>query len=135
MSTGTQRNALEILLGMEPPKARTARVKLLQLSETAGEDVYFDIRALGYDRVREIQRMESGAEGNFQAAVILAGVTQPNLKDTALLEKYGTPEGCEEQRRAFFDYVRGKAFHEDGTLRGYVWKDGSVHDEPEKKHK
>ena len=31
MSTGTQRNALEILLGMEPPKARTARVKLLQL--------------------------------------------------------------------------------------------------------
>ncbi|MCB6366667.1 hypothetical protein LI291_10830 [Intestinibacillus massiliensis] len=49
--------------------------------------------------------------------------------------KYGTPEGCEEQRRAFFDYVRGKAFHEDGTLRGYVWKDGSVHDEPEQKHK
>lgn len=91
MSTGTQRNALEILLGMEPPKARTARVKLLQLSETAGEDVYFDIRALGYDRVREIQRMESGAEGNFQAAVILAGVTQPNLSDPELLEKYGAP--------------------------------------------
>lgn len=87
MNKETQ-SALDILLGMEPPKARTARVKMLQLSEAAGKDVYFDIRALDYDRVREIQTQERGAGGNFPAAVILAGVTQPDLKDGRLREKY-----------------------------------------------
>ena len=44
---------------------------------------------------------------------------------------YGVPERCEEQRRAFSEFVRGKAFNDDGSFRGFVWKDGSVRDEPE----
>lgn len=45
--------------------------------------------------------------------------------------KHGAPENADEQRKAFLSFVRGKSFAADGSYR-YVWKDGSLHDEPEK---
>lgn len=84
-------NVLELLLGMEPPQQRTARIKMRQLSESAGKDIIFTVRALPYDRVREIEKQEDGVNGHAREAIILAGVTEPNLKDAQLLEKYHVP--------------------------------------------
>ena len=36
-----------------------------------------------------------------------------------------------ELMRAFLAHVAGKTFDEAGNLTGYIWPDGSVHDEPE----
>ena len=36
-----------------------------------------------------------------------------------------------ELMQEFLSYVAGKAFDEHGNLTGYIWSDGSVHDEPE----
>lgn len=83
-----QATTLETLLGLTPPAQRTAKVRLRQLSESAGQEVVFSVRALSYDRVREIRQQESGENGRFAEAVILAGVTEPSLRDDALLKRY-----------------------------------------------
>lgn len=80
---------LDRLLRPEVPNVAkelpTARYKVKRLSELAGEDVVFTLRALPYGRVRDIQEMTEEAD----VAILLAGVTDPALKDEALKEKFG----------------------------------------------
>lgn len=83
-------NALEVLLGMEPPQTRTARIKMVDLSASAGAPVVFQVRGLPYDTMRALLR-ESGERDDINLAIILAGVTEPDLKRTDLLTRYGVP--------------------------------------------
>lgn len=80
---------LDRLLRPEVPNVAkelpTARYKVKRLSKLAGEDVVFTLRALPYGRVRDIQEMTEEAD----VAILLAGVTDPVLKDDALKEKFG----------------------------------------------
>lgn len=79
-------NTMDLLLRMDPPKSETAEIKISRLSKAAGGDVLFELRGLGYSRVAELKELNDGQEVAVQA--ILAGVTSPDLKNAALLEKY-----------------------------------------------
>lgn len=83
-------NALEVLLGMEPPQTRTARIKMVDLSASAGAPVVFQVRGLPYDTMRALLR-ESGERDDINLAIILAGVTEPDLKRSELLTRYHAP--------------------------------------------
>ena len=61
---------------------RTPGEQLLQFhswTDADGNPVVFRIRELSFNQVREIQQMSSGAD--FPAAIVTAGVIQPNLRD------------------------------------------------------
>lgn len=88
------RNALDILLQMEIPKPETADIKIKRLSRQAGADVIFSIKQLTYSRVTELQKQE-GQGTEFDLHLALAGITSPDLKDAALLEKYDAPTPAE----------------------------------------
>jgi hypothetical protein len=64
--------------------AKAYRVK--RLSELAGEDVVFQLRALPYGRVEELKE---GNSEEMSVQILLAGVVEPNLKDSRLAEKFG----------------------------------------------
>lgn len=79
-------NTLDLLLRMDPPKPEVAEIKINRLSKAAGGDVIFELKALGYSRVAELKEMNEAQE--MPVLAILAGVTSPDLKNPALLEKY-----------------------------------------------
>ena len=54
-----------------------------------GEPVVFRIRELSYNKVREIQDMSLGNNAGFTAAIITAGVVEPNLRDERLQKAVG----------------------------------------------
>lgn len=64
----------------------TARYKLKRLSQAAGEDVVFTLRALPYGRTRQVK--ESMAE-DVDVMIVLEGVVAPDLREGRLLEKFG----------------------------------------------
>lgn len=80
---------LDRLLKPEIPNVQkelpTAKYKVKRLSELAGEDVVFTLKALPYGRVKDIQNMTEESD----VAIVLAGTVEPNLKDPALKEKFG----------------------------------------------
>lgn len=63
----------------------TAKYKAKRLSEAAGEDVVFTLRALPYGRVKDIQDMMEEAD----VAILLSGCVDPDLKAPELKEKFG----------------------------------------------
>ena len=81
---------LDLLLKPEVPNVQrelpTARYKVKRLSELTGSDVVFTLKALPYGRVQELQ--ESSTE-DLNVHILLAGVTEPDLKAPALAEKFG----------------------------------------------
>ena len=70
-------------------QTRAQEQLLLFKSWTAetGVPVVFRIRELSYDEVREIQQMHAGRD--IAAAVITAGVVEPNLRDASLQNACG----------------------------------------------
>lgn len=86
---------LDKLLRPEIPavakKLPMGKFRVKRLSEAAGEDVIFTLRALPYGRVKEIQEMT----GDSEVAILLAGVVEPDLKAPALMEKFGGPTPAE----------------------------------------
>ena len=91
-----EQNVIDLLLGLGPKDTRTQRIKLRDLSRRAGQEVIFTVRELGYNEVKDIHRMEGGRpDGDVAIAVVLAGVVEPNLRDGALLERYGVPTPAE----------------------------------------
>ena len=86
---------LSLLLRPELPNVQeqllTARYRIKRLSEAAGEDVVFTLRALPYGKV---QRIRETVVGDVSPSILLAGCVEPDLKANALKEKYGgaTPE-------------------------------------------
>ena len=80
-------NVLEALLNMEIPQPQTKEYKVKRLSECAGQDVVFSLKELTFSRVAEIRRQHDD-DGKMSVHIVLAGVTSPSWKDTALMEKY-----------------------------------------------
>lgn len=59
--------------------------KIDRLSDLAGHDVVFKLKALPYGKVHDIERFTQDTEVH----ILLAGCVEPNLKDERLLEKFG----------------------------------------------
>lgn len=81
-------NTLDILLNMEIPSPKEKAFKIKRLSALAGEDVVFQLRELTYSHVGQIKRLHSD-DDEMSVHVVLAGTVSPDLKNTALAEKYG----------------------------------------------
>lgn len=82
-----QPTTVERLLGIN---ARPPREQLIQFrgwTDGEGTPVVFRLRELSYNRVREIQQM-SGRD-NMAAAIITAGVVEPDLRDERLQAALG----------------------------------------------
>lgn len=77
---------LELLLGLQEQPTPSMKIKIKRLSKAAGEDVVFTLQALTFNRVAEL-REQSGRE-EIPVQIVLAGVSEPDLKNRALLEKY-----------------------------------------------
>lgn len=81
---------LDLLLRGEVPNVQkvlpTAKYKIKRLSELCGEDVVFTLKALPYGRVEELK---GGQSEDMSIHILLAGVTEPDLKSSALKEKFG----------------------------------------------
>ena len=56
-------------------------------TDVDGNPVVFRIRELSYDKVRELQDMNTGKD--LPAAIITAGVVEPNLRDERLQQACG----------------------------------------------
>lgn len=98
---------LDMLLNIDPEKVKDRPVKQLlmpRLSKLADGEVYFAIQALTLDETKDIrekatkirfnkahEREEYYDEEEASIFVILQSVTDPNLKDKQLLEKFGAP--------------------------------------------
>ena len=82
-------SVLDALLGATVPNVEkdlpTARYKVDRLSQAAGRDVVFTLRALPYGKVHDLERFNQDADIH----ILLAGCVEPDLKDPRLLEKFG----------------------------------------------
>lgn len=82
-------SVLDLLLGGSIPNVEkelpTASYKVDRLSALAGHDVVFQLKALPYGKVHDIERFTQDVDVN----ILLAGCVEPNLKDERLQEKFG----------------------------------------------
>ena len=78
-------STLDILLGNDLPDMRKKlpekRVEVPRLSQEAGKPVIFTLRALSYDKVREIQDKPRSEQALYG---VLYGCAEPNWKDSRL---------------------------------------------------
>lgn len=86
---------VSLLLRPELPNVQeqlpTAQYRVKRLCELTGKEVVFTLRALPYGKV---QRIRETMSGDTNISILLAGCVDPDLKNSALQEKYGgaTPE-------------------------------------------
>ena len=77
-------STLDILLGNDLPDMRKKlpekRVEVPRLSQEAGKPVIFTLRALSYDKVREIQDKPRSEQALYG---VLYGCAEPNWKERA----------------------------------------------------
>lgn len=66
-------------------------------TDADGNPVVFRIRELSYDKVRELQEMNTGKD--LPAAIITAGVIEPNLRDERLQQACGAATPYEVVRK------------------------------------
>ena len=78
-------DVIDLLLGAEPKKFPEKEFKVKSLSKETGGDVVFELRALPFSSVAELR---SRGE-TMPVYIVLAGTVAPNLKNQALLDKYG----------------------------------------------
>ena len=101
MMKGQEREGsiLDILLGDKVGEVERelpeARYRVDRLSEAAGEDVVFTLRALPYGKVHDLERFTQDADVN----ILLAGCREPDLRDRRLMEKFGAPTPAEAVKR------------------------------------
>lgn len=85
----SQPSVLDTLLGSAIPNVEkelpSAAYKIDRLSALAGHDVVFKLKALPYGKVHDIERFTQDADVH----ILLAGCTEPDLKDGRLQEKFG----------------------------------------------
>ena len=88
-------SVLDLLLRPEVPNVQkelaTARYRVKRLSQAAGADVIFTLRALPYGRVEELRELPE----DMDVHIVLAGVAEPDLKAPGLREKYGAATPAE----------------------------------------
>lgn len=83
-------DTLQLLLGLDIPNLPEKKINIKRLSALAGQPVVFHIKSLQYNKVAELGKLDE-----FNVHCCLAGITEPNLKDKALLEHYGVPTPAE----------------------------------------
>jgi len=87
MAAEEKTGVLDILLGMQTPDMRKAlpekRLEIPRLSEAAGRPVVFTLRALTYDKVREIQDKPRSEQALYG---VLYGCADPSWKDSRMLD-------------------------------------------------
>lgn len=88
-----ERNVIDLLLDLDPPKLPEKEFKVKRLSKLCGSDVVFTLRALPYSRVAEIKKLSS--EDDMSVNIVLAGVVSPNLRDSRLCDRYNAPTPAE----------------------------------------
>ncbi len=79
--------ALDLLLRADIADLPEKEVKLKRLSTICGEPVVFRLRALPYNRAAELTKDQ---KEDLNVHIVLAGVMEPNLKDSELLAKYNS---------------------------------------------
>lgn len=79
-------DTLELLLRADIPNLPEKEIKIKRLSTLCGAPVVFRLRALPYNRAAELTRDQ---RDDMNVHILLAGVTEPDLKSKELLEKYG----------------------------------------------
>ncbi|MCB2309057.1 hypothetical protein LGL08_20345 [Clostridium estertheticum] len=94
-------NTIDLLLGLDTDKIErpTQTMEVKRLSELVGDKVIFNCQALDATTYNEIQKDAVNINkkgtitdldvGEMQIFMVLAGVTEPNLKDPKLLSHYG----------------------------------------------
>ena len=84
-----KKSVLDVLLGGTVPNVEkelpTSRYRVDRLSDLAGQDVIFTLRALPYGKVHDLERFTQDSDIH----ILLAGCVDPNLKDQQLMEKFG----------------------------------------------
>lgn len=87
-------NVLNKLLELDIKKPKEQKIKIKRLSKLCGQDICFTVKELSYNRVKEIMDINESPYSDMKLAIILDGLVEPNIKDHALLEKYGviTPD-------------------------------------------
>lgn len=84
-------NVIDLLLKSGNRKLPEKSIKLKKLSEELGTDVIFKLRALPYNEVARLK--EKLDEMNVN--IVLNGVIEPDLRSTALMQKYDAPTPLE----------------------------------------
>ena len=79
---------VEKLLGVCTRAPQEQLLRFKSWTDADGEPVVFRIRELSYNKVREIQEMNLGNNAGFTAAIITAGVIEPNLRDERLQRRW-----------------------------------------------
>lgn len=80
-----QTSIVDLLCGMDIPSTPTAEVKIKRLSELAGQDIRFTVKAISYNKLNEINRFDD----EYDVNTVRLGVIEPNLTDQKLLDKFG----------------------------------------------
>ena len=84
-----KKSVLDVLLGGTVPNVEkelpTSRYRVDRLSDLAGQDVIFTLRALPYGKVHDLERFIQDSDIH----ILLAGCVDPDLKDQQLMEKFG----------------------------------------------
>lgn len=109
-------NILDFLKNNTPDNKRTAQFKHIRFSKLAGEDVTLTLQSLSFDRLEEIKRLHGRKSDIY---IVLEGVVEPNLKDSALREKYQVTGYDQLIEKAFtageIDHISGQIL----VLSGY----------------
>lgn len=83
-----KKSVLDVLLGGTVPNVEkelpTSRYRVDRLSDLAGQDVIFTLRALPYGKVHDLERFTQDSDIH----ILLAGCVDPDLKDQQLMEKF-----------------------------------------------
>lgn len=83
-----KKSVLDVLLGGTVPNVEkelpTSRYRVDRLSDLAGQDVIFTLRALPYGKVHDLERFTQDSDIH----ILLAGCVDPDLKDQRLMEKF-----------------------------------------------
>lgn len=88
-------NVLNLLLNADPSNVMVLpekQYKVKRLSDICGQPVVFKLKALPYSRAYELTNSQID---DINVHIILAGVVEPNLKDTELLKKYSAATPAE----------------------------------------
>ena len=84
-----KKSVLDVLLGGTVPNVEKelpmSRYRVDRLSDLAGQDVIFTLRALPYGKVHDLERFTQDSDVH----ILLAGCVDPDLKDQQLMEKFG----------------------------------------------
>ena len=87
-----EESILDTLLGANLPNLKKAMpmatYEIERLSALASQPILFTIKGISYD---DIQRIRESVSGDAAPHIVLSGVVEPDLKNTALKERFSEP--------------------------------------------